>query len=466
MPFLLRLIDTDDQYALRKREENQMRNKASTRQICALVFLALSLGACGLKDPILKSEDEGSGGWIDWNGEDGWSGSAGMVAEGESLAAKSGAEAPAAEPLMELEEESYGADAVGESETLRSDQAPNLRAGSVDDNVEWDDYLLYRLRFAEWGIAVHDVDVTGRHTISVSNAQGQPVLGAEVTVLDANGDHFARLTTHSDGSVLFFPNAYPDFDLQAMEIVVAKDGLEVSQVVDQDTREHAITLDAESSTQPVRLDVHFLIDATGSMSDEIAQLKENMIAVSEQIEALPSNPNVRFGMTIYRDRGDLFVSRTFDFTPDVTAFTEELARVQADGGGDYPESLNEGLHNTIHLPEWRGEDTVSLIFLLADAPPHLDYAQDYDYAADVFAAAEMGIKIYPLASSGLDDQGEYVLRQLAQISGGKFLFLTYGAGGAPGDDTTHHVDDYSVLSLDELVVRMVEEELAPLTFSQ
>ncbi len=102
------------------------------------------------------------------------------------------------------------------------------------------------------------------------------------------------------------------------------------------------------------------------------------------------------------------------------------------------------------------------MFLIADAPPHLDYSQDHDYAEDVFTAVERGVKIFPIASSGLDDQGEYIFRQLAQISGGKFLFLTYGAGGAPGDDTTHHVDDYSVLSLDDLVVRIVQEELANL----
>ncbi len=446
-----------------------MTNRVSTRWICTLIFTALSLGACGLLDPIHVSENGGSNGWIDWDGEDGWSGSAGAIAEGEVLAEKSVDSLPGAEPLVEVEEESFGADVAEdgvESELSRSNQAPNLRAGSVDDNAAWDDYLLYRLHCAEWGIDVHDVDVTGRQMIFVSNSQGEPVLGAEVTILDVNGDRVAQLTTHSDGSVLFFPNAYPHFDLDQIEIVVAKDGLEVSQNLDQGIREQSIILDAESATKPVRLDVHFLIDATGSMSDEIAQLKENMIAVSEQIETLPSSPNVRFGMTIYRDRGDLFVSRTLDFTPDVSAFTDELAQVHADGGGDYPESLNEGLHNAIHLPEWRGEDTVSLIFLLADAPPQLNYQQDFDYAADVFAAAEVGIKIYPLASSGLDDQGEYIFRQLAQISGGKFLFLTYGAGGAPGDETTHHVDDYSVLSLDELVVRMVEEELAPLTNNQ
>jgi hypothetical protein len=202
------------------------------------------------------------------------------------------------------------------------------------------------------------------------------------------------------------------------------------------------------------------------MSDEIQQLKDNMITISERIHALPSNPDVRFGMTIYRDRGDLFVSRTFDFTPDIDDFTRELADLVAEGGGDYPESLNEGLHNAIHLPEWRVRETVSLIFLVADAPPQFIYDNDYDYAEEVFEAVERGIKIFSLASSGLDDQGEYIFRQLAQISSGKFLFLTYGAGGAPGDDTTHHVDDYSVLSLDELVIRLVEEELAHQSHAQ
>ena len=83
-----------------------------------------------------------------------------------------------------------------------------------------------------------------------------------------------------------------------------------------------------------------------------------------------------------------------------------------------------------------------------------------DYAEEVFEAAKRGIKIFPLASSGLDDQGEYIFRQLAQITSGKFLFLTYGANGMPGNDTSHHVDDYSVLSLDQLIIRLVEEELA------
>lgn len=434
-----------------------MKPKNHIHGIYGLLLLALILGACGPFKFQWKPTERGRGDWVDWDGEDGWTGakSEGLLrAEGDSLAMG----APAEEGALK-------ADATY-AERKETSQVANLRAGSVDDNDEWDDYLLYRLRFAEWGIHVNVVDVTERHIIQVHNAQRQPVLGAVVTILDEGGDTVAVLRTHSDGTVLFFPKAYKEQAAQRFEVQVEKDNAQATFTLERELREHEVTLDVQSASDPVRLDMHFLIDATGSMSDEIQQLKDNMITISERIDSLPSRPNVRFGMTIYRDRGDLFVSRTYDFNPDVQAFIDELSQVMADGGGDYPESLNEGLHNAIHLPEWRVEETVSLIFLVADAPPHLDYANDYDYAHEVFNAVEHGYKIFPLASSGLDDQGEYILRQLAQISAGKFLFLTYGAGGAPGDDTTHHVDDYSVLSLDELVVRIVEEELAHLDIAQ
>lgn len=424
------------------------------------LLILLLLNACSLFQPAPR--DKRTGGWVDWDNKGGWSGyeasSDGVYLEesGPSLALGS---APS-EPSISID--------AGKSESPpeRSSQYASMRAGSVDDNAEWDDYLLYRRRFTESGIHVHDLDVSERHIIRVTDSDGRPILGAVVTISDADGRELSRLQTTSDGRVLFFPKAIDGGETQGYFIQAEKDGHEAALEVNGEAREHNLTLDARPATDPIRLDVLFLIDATGSMSDEIQQLKDNMISVSERIHALPSAPNVRFGMTIYRDRGDLFVSRTFDFTSDIHAFKNELAQVVAEGGGDYPESLNEGLHSALHLPEWRVEETVSLIFLIADAPPHLDYSQDFDYAQEIFTATERGIKIFPLASSGLDDQGEYIFRQLAQMTAGKFLFLTYGAGGEPGDDTSHHVDDYSVLSLDDLVVKIVEEQLEPLGYSQ
>jgi hypothetical protein len=302
------------------------------------------------------------------------------------------ADAPSSSERSAISEESESAIEDAAEEGYGPDHTQlNLRAGSVDDNEQWDDYLLYRIRFAEWGVPIREIDITERHILRVSTDQGLPVLGARISIFNDQGSKVADLMTTSDGQALFFPMASEDPNSQNYDATIEKDGQIADLIIDRELREHEVTLEANSASDPVRLDVHFLIDATGSMSDEIYQLKENMILISECIH-----------------------------------------------------------------------DTVSLIFLIADAPPHLDYGNDYDYAEEIFEATERGVKIFPVASSGLDDQGEYIFRQLAQISGGKFLFLTYGPQGGPGDETTHHVEDYSVLSLDQLIIRIVEEELANL----
>jgi hypothetical protein len=196
------------------------------------------------------------------------------------------------------------------------------------------------------------------------------------------------------------------------------------------------------------------------MGDELQRLTATFADVARQVRDLETPTDLRFGYTAYRDLDDEYVTRTSDFTADVDAFVDDLGGLRAEGGGDTPEALSEALEEALAAPSWRDGDTVSLVFLVADAPPQLD--READYAVEVIRAAAQGIKIVPLASSGLDNQGEYVFRQLAQITGAPFLFLTYGADGAPGDATPHEVSGYDVLSLDELIVRVVRNELAAL----
>ncbi len=351
--------------------------------------------------------------------------------------------------------------ATTSADDLSLDQNSRLTAGEVDDNAQWDDYLLYLRAYS--GAAVLRVDVSERHQIIVQDSQGNPVLGARIGI-EANGQEIAVLRTHSNGRAYFFPRAL-ETQADAYNVNVQVNGATESFIISTggSQREWIVTHPAAGQQQAgTRLDVLFLIDATGSMADEINQLKENIRAISAQIDALPSQPDVRFGMVTYRDRGDAYVARTFDFTPHVEEFAADLDTVYADGGGDYPEDLNEALSQAVHEPEWRVEETVSLIFLVADAPPHLDYGQQNHYAVEMLEAAERGIKIYPIASSGLDSQGEYIFRQLAQTTGGRFIFLTYGSDGpgSTGTETDFEVSDYTVSSLDALVVKIVEEELA------
>lgn len=398
------------------------------------------------------------------------------LAEAGEVDVAAGAPSVAAMPTMTAAPDSSTAatETDAESYTLEVQQAQSLRAGEVDDNARWDDYLLYRRQYQ--GPAIHDRDVSERYIVEVKDGQDRPVLGATVRFFIAGqqqGRSLYEARTYANGQVLFHPLALsvPLEQVDRFLVQVEKDTLREeftltrlnAQASTSFSERWTVTLDSRRQFERINLDVLFLVDATGSMSDEIAKIQDTIFDVSARIDALPGQPDVRYGMVTYRDRGDAFVTKTFDFTPDVQDFSASLSTVSADGGGDTPESLNEALHQAVNGVEWRSGETVQLVFLVADAPPHLDYPQDYDYVVEMDNAARQGIKIFPIASSGLDDQGEYIFRQLAQYTQGRFIFLTYAGptnSGAPGEVTTHHVDDYSVANLDDLLVGLVEEELA------
>ena len=104
-----------------------------------------------------------------------------------------------------------------------------------------------------------------------------------------------------------------------------------------------------------------------------------------------------------------------------------------------------------------------MVLLVADAAPHLDYGSPY-YDNDAAAALAKGIKLFAVGASGLEPAGEYVFRQAAQYTGGRFVFLTYARAddpsSGPGRETTQDVRNYSVETLDALIVRLVREEMA------
>ena len=360
-------------------------------------------------------------------------------------------EAPSAPaPAAAMVPESKSRDSYEES------QVSSLSAGEIDDNDRWDEYLEYRGEYE--GPAVHDLDVSERYIIFVCDANDRPVSNAEVSVLAGNRELF-RSRTYASGQTVFFPRMYEDgSNARTFEVRVEKGSLSESlEFARSESNEWVVELDlGERSVESAPLDVLFLLDATGSMADEIDRIKTTLLSISERINALPSEPDLRFGMVTYRDRGDDFVTRTYPFETDVQRFVHAVRGVEADGGNDNPESLNEALHVALNDLEWREGDAIRLVFLIADAPPHLDYEDDYDYAVEIQDAAGRGIKIFPIASSGLDVQGEYIFRQIALHTMGRFIFILYGGS------TPHDVGQYSVENLDDLIVELVEEELAHL----
>lgn len=410
-------------------------------------------------------------------------------AAGEEAAAE---EAPAAEsPAIEYSAPASAGDAGDSAESAapagdRDHSAPRperenqrsyepVTAGVVDDNEQWSEYLDFRARNGY--LWVNDRDVSERILIHVWDENRQPVHDALVQIYGQQQNVIFEGRTDAGGRLLFHPRAldgqsrygqqsqYPN----SYEVVARKGYVAQRQRFDRYQDRWSLELTDPPAPGQTRLDLLFLVDATGSMSDEIDKLKSSMADVAAQIDSLPERPSVRYGLVSYRDRGDAYRVRLHPFTSHLSRFQRDLSRLRAGGGGDYPESLNEALHRSLNEMDWTDSDAVRLIVLVADAPPHLDYNEPFSYDTDMFQAVRQGIKILPVGASGLDEQGEYIYRQLAQFTGGKFVFLTYEDGenpaSGPGTETSRDVENYSVDTLDRLVVRLVREELAKLPHS-
>lgn len=337
-----------------------------------------------------------------------------------------------------------------------------VTAGMVDDNADFSAYLAFRARTR---VEHRPRDIRERHLLEVRDAQGRSVPDAEVAVQGTSG-HAMWARTDAGGHVWLHPGAFDPARSAHYDIVVRKDGRQSSTRLLRGQQSAAeVRLPDMPVPQRARLDLVFLIDATGSMADEIGKLKATLRSIAAEVAALPSQPDLCFGLVAYRDRGDAFLLRSHDFTNDLGAFQGVLNALQAGGGGDYPEAMNEALHDTVHNLSWRGDGATRMVVVLADAPPHLDYGGP-QYDDDMVAALGKGIKVFSVGASGLDRQGEYIQRQIAQYTGGRFVFLTYAnarqPASGPGRETVHDVKNYSVDTLDRLVVRLVAEELGKL----
>ncbi|MGK6305676.1 vWA domain-containing protein [Variovorax sp. DT-64] len=337
-----------------------------------------------------------------------------------------------------------------------------VTAGVVDDNADFAAYLQFRQRTQ---VAHREREVSERYLLQVRNRRGDPVPDAEVAVQAANGAAmWAR--TDAAGRVWLHPRAFDRSGSALYEVAVRKSGQHGTAFLRRGQKSAVeLVLNEAAAPQRARLDLVFLIDATGSMGDEIGKLKASLRSIANEVARLPSRPDTCFGLVAYRDRSDEFLVRRHDFTNDLSAFQSVLDALQANAGGDYPEAMNEALHEAVHRLSWRGTGATRLVVLLADAPPHLDYGGP-QYDEDMMAALGKGIKVFSVGASGLDKQGEYIQRQIAQFTGGRFVFLTYreasNPGSGPGRETAHDVSNYSVQTLDRLIVRLVSEELAKL----
>jgi hypothetical protein len=178
-----------------------------------------------------------------------------------------------------------------------------------------------------------------------------------------------------------------------------------------------------------RVEVAFVLDTTGSMGGLIEGAKRRIWSIARRIGEGRPRPDLRLGLVAYRDRGDAYVTQVHDLTGDMDAVYRALMSFQADGGGDGPEHVSAALHDAVHRVSWSQGRGLKVIFLVGDAPPHVDYQDGLDYRRHAREAAARGIVIETI-QCGEDQATGAVWRDIAALATGHYARID-AQGGMP-----------------------------------
>ena len=289
--------------------------------------------------------------------------------------------------------------------------------------------------------------------VSLSESDDSAVAGATVIAKDTDGNEIYSAVTDANGiAYLFTAGTGGTVSVQSGEYTAN------AEYLGKGDEEISVKLDNASVKKNV-IDIMFVVDVTGSMGDELTFLKNELADVINRVASSDKQTTINLALLFYRDSGDSVPFAYYDFV-DVTdssklaAQLANLSAQHADGGGDYPEAVDEALELAVGK-QWNTGATTKLIFHVLDAPPHDSPKNKTTFKAAVETAAEKGIRICPIICSGTGILTEYLMRQAAIYTAGTFIFVTDDSGiGNPHYDP--ELPNVTVEALNSLLVRLID----------
>ncbi|QEH36918.1 hypothetical protein OJF2_55030 [Aquisphaera giovannonii] len=179
------------------------------------------------------------------------------------------------------------------------------------------------------------------------------------------------------------------------------------------------------------IELVFVIDTTGSMAGLIEGAKEKVWGIVNDVMKAPSRPEVRMGLVAYRDRGDAYVTQVTPITRDLDRVYNTLMGFRAEGGGDGPENVRRALADGVHKAGWspRSANTAQILFLVGDAPPHDDYADEPDTVASASEAVKAGILVNTI-QCGREAGTSEVWQRISRAGEGRYFAIAQDGGVA------------------------------------
>ena len=305
---------------------------------------------------------------------------------------------------------------------------------------------------------------TQRYSVRVTDKVGQPVLDCKVALLNKDKKELWTAKTNNAGIAELWAQPFSEEKDLNNTIVVDYNGTQ-QKIKHPETfikGVNNVELPVTASAPGNNADVMFVVDATGSMEDEIAYLKKELADVVGQVKTKYPDLTLQIGSVFYRDKGDEYVTRSAALSADASATINFIDQQAADGGGDYPEAVDAALIDAVSQQNWSASAKTRIVFLMLDAPPHHDNASLTSLHNTIQKAAAKGIKIIPIASSGIDKDTEFLMRFMSMATNGSYVFMTdhSGVGNSHIEPT---VGEYRVEYLNDLLTRMITQSLEPVS---
>lgn len=204
------------------------------------------------------------------------------------------------------------------------------------------------------------------------------------------------------------------------------------------TRPDAQPKPKPQTEQKAVIDVAFCLDTTGSMSELLEGAKQKIWGIVNTIAAAQPRPALRIALVAYRDQGDAYVTRKFEFTSDLETMYSQLRAFAADGGGDTPEHVNRALNDAVNGLEWTQDPgALKIVYLVGDAPPHMDYRDGFDYHRIMRDASRRGIIVNTVQCGSIEGTRE-IWMEIARLADGKYTAIDQTGGmvavASPYDD--------------------------------
>ncbi len=335
--------------------------------------------------------------------------------------------------------------------TEEAGNANVLTAGIWNDLDNWDKFEKTHtdaeVKNAEniWGIHL----LNHRFGVEIKNNKGQKVIGETVSLKDNEGNILWTSVTDNRGKAELWYNPFNASILDKklsyhLSLTINEKVLNLGKIKPTGNG-YATYVVSENITTNPDVDVCFVVDATGSMGDEISYLKAELMDVMMKLQkSAPCSP-IRLSSVFYKDQGDEYVTRKMPFVNRIDDVVSFVSDQYAGGGGDFPEAVHSGLNVAINEMDWSKKALTKIIFLILDAPPHSENAKDIQKLMQ--QASEKGIKIIPITASGIDKSTEFCMKYLAAGTGGDYIYITDHSGVGNGHiKPTGVVEDVDLLN--------------------